>query len=196
MTLMFALRTVCASLIAISAAVPAALGQDETDQDDLVADMWPRTLEEARHRLALEGCPEPTEQVTYRGPIDLTVNTAQGDFVFKTDIAMTRVQRANGMKFRTEIAPDQAMLFIDRTDQIQSFWMKDTCVSLDLIWIRSDWTVAGMSENAVPLNANPDDRLLSEEPVRYVLEIPGGRAAEIGLQPGDRIAFGRSSADG
>lgn len=134
--------------------------------------------------------PPPGAAVLFPGPIDLTLVTDTGAHEFRAEVANSPLERARGMMFRPEMARDAAMLFVDETDQEQSFFMRNTCVSLDLVWIRADLTVAGVFENAEPFS---EDRMLSPEPVLYVLEIPGGRAAEIGLKAGDALKFGRAA---
>ncbi len=136
-----------------------------------------------------EECPSPPpgDVVAFRGPIAVTVRTERGEFEFSTEIAYSPAQRSRGMMFRETLSPDQAMLFVDDVDQEQSFFMRNTCVALDLVWVTGDLRVVGVHENAAPFD---ETSVLSPEPVRYVFEIPGGRAAEIGLKAGDVLVFG------
>ena len=89
---------------------------------------------------------------------------------------------------RPALAPDRGMLFPYDSPQLASFWMKNTLIPLDLIFIRADGTIARVAENAVPMSLEP---IPSLEPVMAVLEIRGGRAAELGIGPGDRVSWQR-----
>lgn len=86
---------------------------------------------------------------------------------------------------RNELAPDRGMIFPFAQPRQASFWMKDTLIPLDIIFVRADGTVANI-ENAVPLSLEP---VMSAGPVNAVLELPGGRAAELGIKPGDKVAW-------
>ena len=90
------------------------------------------------------------------------------------------------MMFRRSLAGDRGMLFVYPDTQPVAFWMKNTLIPLDLVFIRADGTIARIAANAEPLSLEP---IASFEPVAAVLEIAGGRAAELGLAPGDRVAW-------
>lgn len=114
----------------------------------------------------------------------LTVVTAKGEHVFQVEVADTNETRAQGLMFRTEMAADAGMLFDFKTEQPVYFWMKNTYLPLDMIFIRANGTVARIEANTVPLS---ERSVPSGSPVRYVLEINAGRAAQIGLKPGDVV---------
>lgn len=114
----------------------------------------------------------------------LTVVTAKGEHVFQVEVADTNETRAQGLMFRTEMAADAGMLFDFKTEQLVYFWMKNTYLPLDMIFIRANGTVARIEANTVPLS---ERSVPSGSPVRYVLEINAGRAAQIGLKPGDVV---------
>jgi uncharacterized membrane protein (UPF0127 family) len=105
---------------------------------------------------------------------------------FKAELADDARERAMGLMFRRELAPDHGMLFIFPEDTETSFWMKDTLVSLDIIFIGADKKIISISERAEPQTTTPR---VSERPYRYVLEIPGGRCDELGIQAGDSVEF-------
>lgn len=95
--------------------------------------------------------------------------------------------------FRKELAPDAGMLFDFHKPSVESFWMKNTLISLDMIFIRADGTIANVATNTIPYSEEP---ISSNEPVRAVLEIKGGRAAELGIEPGQTVhaaTFGNAS---
>ena len=85
--------------------------------------------------------------------------------------------------FRKELAPDRGMVFPYDPPQIVAFWMKNTLIPLDIIYIRSDGTIARIV-NAKALDETP---LPAGEPIALVLEIRGGRAAELGIREGDKV---------
>jgi uncharacterized membrane protein (UPF0127 family) len=87
-----------------------------------------------------------------------------------------------------ELPPDTGMLFVFDQPQFASFWMKNTYLSLDLIFIAADGTVVNVAAWAKPLSLDPIE---SAAPVRYVLELVAGTAARVGLKPGDRITSAR-----
>ena len=87
---------------------------------------------------------------------------------------------------RSSLAPDRGMIFPFPAPKVASFWMKNTLIPLDIIFVRTDGTIANIAENTVPLDLNP---VTSVEPVGAVLEIPGGRAAELGIGPGAKVEW-------
>ncbi len=115
---------------------------------------------------------------------DLIVKTAKGDFTFEVELADTPQLRAQGLMFRQELAPDKGMLFDFQEEREVAFWMRNTFIPLDMIFIAADGTVMNIHENARPQD---ETSIPSRFPVRFVLEIPGGRSAEIGLEVGDKI---------
>ena len=103
--------------------------------------------------------------------------------------ARTAAEQERGLMFRTDLGPDDGMLFYPYPPdggppREASFWMKNTPTPLDIIFIRRDGTIARIAENTVPFSEAP---VPSGEPVAAVLELKGGRAAELGLSEGDRI---------
>ena len=87
--------------------------------------------------------------------------------------------------YRTELSPDRGMLFPMPYERIASFWMKNTLIPLDLIFVRKDGTIDRIATGQ-PLDLSS---IRSAEPVIAVLEIPGGRAAQLGIKEGDRVLF-------
>ena len=102
------------------------------------------------------------------------------------EIARTPEEQATGLMNRGELAPDRGMIFPYDPPRDASFWMKNTLIPLDMIFIRPDGTIARIAENTVPLSLDP---VASLEPVAAVLEIAGGRSAELGIRPGDRVTW-------
>lgn len=118
----------------------------------------------------------------------LTFHTAKGSFAFSVEIADTDAAREKGLMFRTELAPDAGMIFDFRQTQPVYFWMQNTLIPLDMVFVSAEGVVAGVHSDAQPM-----DRTIipSPAPVRFVVEVAGGRAAAIGLAPGDRMDFAR-----
>ncbi len=86
--------------------------------------------------------------------------------------------------FRKTMAADAGMLFDFHQDAMLTFWMKDTVLPLDIIFIRRDGTISSIAGNAVPFSESP---IPSSEPVRAVLELNAGRAKALGIEPGDKV---------
>lgn len=118
----------------------------------------------------------------------LRVHTATGEHAFTVEVVDTPESRAEGLMFRQSLAADAGMLFDFKESRPVSFWMMNTFIPLDMIFIREDGTVANVHVNAVP---HDPTSIPSDGPVKFVLEIPGGRSVEIGLKAGDRIEHPR-----
>jgi uncharacterized protein len=90
--------------------------------------------------------------------------------------------------FRTQLAPDRGMVFPMNPPRVASFWMKNTVIPLDIIFIRADGTIARIADNTIPYSLDP---VTSGEPVAAVLEIPGGRSGELGIAADDKVDWPR-----
>lgn len=112
--------------------------------------------------------------------------------VFTVEIADDDATRARGLMFREELAPDNGMLFDFWDERPVAFWMQNTLISLDMLFIKADGTIAKVHAEAVPMDRTS---IPSDEPVRFVLEIAGGRAAELGIEAGDVLEHPRVEAD-
>lgn len=119
--------------------------------------------------------------------VPLTISSQGGVHRFTVEVASTPEQQRHGMMFRTEIGPNEGMIFPYDPPQHAGFWMKNTLIPLDIVFIRADGTIARIA-TATPHDETP---VPSGEPVAAVLEIAGGRAAELGIRPGDRVEWGR-----
>ena len=114
----------------------------------------------------------------------LTIVTRSRAIKFDVEMALTEPQREHGLMFRKELGPYEGMLFDFYHEQKVSFWMKNTLISLDMLFIAGDGTIRHIHVNAKPLST---DTIPSEYPVRAVLEINGGTAALLGIKPGDKV---------
>ncbi|WP_417470754.1 DUF192 domain-containing protein [Maricaulis sp.] len=119
--------------------------------------------------------------IEFGGPEPLTIDTGEAEHVFLAEIATTPEQLARGLMGRETLDPDAAMLFVYMPPRRASMWMENTLVSLDLLFIREDGTVVKLIANAQP---GSHRSLGSDFDVAAVLEIAGGRAAELGIRPG------------
>jgi uncharacterized membrane protein (UPF0127 family) len=114
----------------------------------------------------------------------LDVVTARGIFHFTVEIADTDRTRERGLMFRKSLAPDRGMLFDFRTPRMVAFWMKNTLIPLDMLFIGPDGRIVSIARNAAPMSETP---IPSGGETLGVLELDGGRAAEIGAAPGDLV---------
>lgn len=114
----------------------------------------------------------------------LTVETATGVYPFEVEVADEGHERAQGLMYRRNLPQDQGMLFDMEATRQAGFWMRNTFVSLDIIFIGEDGRVRTVAERAEPLSEAVID---SGVPIRFVLELVAGSARRIGLEPGDRV---------
>lgn len=110
---------------------------------------------------------------------------AGGRHAISVEIARTDAERAKGLMNRRELAPDAGMLFLFDETAPHAFWMKNTLISLDMIFIAEDGRVVGVVARATP----GDLSARSAGPSRYVLEVNGGWAEAHVVKPGDRVRF-------
>ena len=129
----------------------------------------------------------PAEQGAQTGlvQVPLTIHSANGDHRFMVEVAATPEQQERGLMFVKSLAGNRGMIFPYDPPQQVAFWMKNTLIRLDIIFIRADGRIARIAD-AKPLDETP---LPSGEPAAAVLEIRGGRAAELGIRPGDRVQW-------
>lgn len=113
----------------------------------------------------------------------LTIRSKSGVHRFTVQVAATPDQQERGLMFVTSLADDAGMIFPYDPPQEVGFWMKNTLIPLDIIYVRADRTIA-LITNAEAMDLTP---LPSGEPVVLVIEIRGGRAAELGIRAGDRV---------
>lgn len=114
-----------------------------------------------------------------------TIATPQKRVNVRVEIANNDARRERGLMFRTRLAPNAGMAFVWREDVQGAFWMKNTLIPLDMIFIRADGTIARIV-TAKPLD---ETAIPAGEPIAAVLEIAGGRAAELGIREGDKAEW-------
>ena len=114
---------------------------------------------------------------TERGPVRVTLEVVADD-----------ASRTRGLMYRKELADGHGMLFVFDDEVDHSFWMKNTVIPLDMIFIAADRHIVGIHPNAIPLNLTP---ISVGHPSKYVLEVAGGYASRAGISTNNQINFER-----
>ena len=112
---------------------------------------------------------------------------------FKVEVAETPEQMTQGLMFRRSLAPDAGMLFDYKHPTTATMWMRNTLIPLDMLFVDAQGRIVNIHQRAVPQSL---DVIAAEAPVRAVIELNGGTAARLGIQPGDRVVhpiFGNAS---
>jgi uncharacterized protein len=140
--------------------------------------------------LAMAGCGSAGNEAAARtasaSTVALTISTAAQKHGFRVEVARTEVQQERGLMFRSHLEPNAGMIFPMNPPRMASFWMKNTIIPLDMIFIRADGSIARIAAQTVPYSLAP---VSSGEPVAAVLEIAGGRAAELGINEDDKVVW-------
>ena len=129
--------------------------------------------------LVVAGPAQPAGQQT-----TLEIASKTGVHVFSVEIVDNDADRAKGLMFRKELPEGRGMLFDFQREQAVSFWMQNTYIPLDMIFIRADGSILRIAENTEPMSTR---MIPSGGPVRAVLEVIGGTARKLGIAPGDRV---------
>ncbi len=108
---------------------------------------------------------------------------------FGVEIADTREKQALGLMYRDTMPADQGMLFIFPNEAPRSFWMKNTRISLDIMYFDKDLKLVSISANTPPCRVSRCPAYPSSGPTQYVLELNAGIAKELGVSPGDRLTI-------
>lgn len=114
--------------------------------------------------------------------------TEDGQHKFNVELVDTPKTRAQGLMFRQNLGDNEGMLFDFKEQRPVAFWMRNTFIPLDMIFVRADGIIANIHVNALPQDPTS---IPSDGPVQFVLEIPGGRSVEIGLAAGDEMQHPR-----
>ena len=105
------------------------------------------------------------------------------------ELVVTDEERQRGLMFREKLLPDQGMLFVFEEEGLYSFWMKNTLISLDMLWINKDLRIVHIARNVPPCKEDPCPSYSPERPGLYVLELAAGAADRLGLKLFDRLEF-------
>jgi uncharacterized protein len=128
-------------------------------------------------------CASPAVQAASFAPLEIV--TKSGVQVFSVEMATTEEEKTTGLMYRKELADGKGMLFDFSPEQQVSMWMKNTYISLDMIFIRADGRILRIAENTEPLSTAI---ISSGGLAKGVLEVIAGTAQKYGIQPGDRVA--------
>ena len=131
--------------------------------------------------LAQEESPIVVE-TDYSSP--LIIESGETEHPFMVEIATTQEEISTGMMHRPEMAADVGMLFVLGEPRMPSFFMRNTLVSLDLLFVSSTGEIMSIAHNAVPLS---ERNISPGVTVSYVLEIKGGQSSILGIKPGDTL---------
>jgi uncharacterized protein len=134
--------------------------------------------------LLASGAAARADQVAAFNKSAITIDTVAGPRHFAIELARTPEQQELGLMFRPSLAPDAGMLFDFGETKPASFWMKNTLIPLDMLFITADGRVADIHEHAEPLS---EAVIASHVPVRAVLEIKGDTVAQLGIRVGDVV---------
>jgi hypothetical protein len=104
---------------------------------------------------------------------------------FEVELAITDEEQMLGLMFRKSLDQNRGMLFVFREEGMHSFWMKNTFIPLDIIWINKQTEIIFISENTQPCHQDTCPSIAPDKKAKYVLEINGGISKEIGLKVGD-----------
>ena len=118
--------------------------------------------------------------------IPLSVTSAGKVHRFRVELARSDAEQEKGLMFRTAMGADEGMIFPMSPPRRAAFWMRNTVIPLDIIFIGSDYRILNIAANAVPYDERP---LPSAGAAAGVLELNGGRAAALGIGPGDRVEW-------
>jgi uncharacterized membrane protein (UPF0127 family) len=128
------------------------------------------------------GCRREAKQ-----PPEVILENAQGRAVrVRVEVAASPREREQGLMHRRHLDPDAGMLFVYPFDSVQSFWMKNTYIPLDLLFIGNNRRIMGMVENTKPLSL---ERLQVDAPSRFILEVNAGFVKKHGIREGSRVRF-------
>lgn len=115
------------------------------------------------------------------------------DNCFEIELAKTPTERSQGLMFRKELNYNRGMLFVFEDEDIHSFWMKNTFIALDIVWLNKEKQVVYISNNVQPCNSDSCPLIDPEQKAMYVLELNAGVCESIGLRIGDTLSFNRSA---
>ena len=142
--------------------------------------------------MLLVGCSSPnTAQSAEHGSAtfekgEVTFHLKERDLAVQVEVARTGNARRQGLMYRKELRPHHGMIFAFQKEEAQSFWMKNTYITLDIIFVSQEGVVVGIVHNAEPMTTTPR-RVPGIS--QYVVEMVGGYANQYGIQKGTRISM-------
>lgn len=136
-----------------------------------------------RHHAAAPSARHPVSGLPV---IPLKVGSGAQAHIFRVEVASTFAEQEKGLMFRKTLGPAEGMIFPQPRPQPAAFWMKNTVIPLDIVFIGPDHRIVNVAANAKPYDLSP---IYSAGPVIGVLEIAGGRAAQLGIGTGDTVTW-------
>ncbi len=137
--------------------------------------------------LVVAFCASPLfAQLTQFPTAALTIMTASRPHKFTVELATSAAQMMQGLMFRQSLAPDAGMLFDYQAPSMATMWMKNTLIPLDMLFVDAAGHIVNIHERAVPGSL---DAIAAATAVRAVIELNGGTAARLGIQPGNQVIF-------
>lgn len=121
---------------------------------------------------------------TSAGEPQVTIEGADGKVAVTVELALTRKEQSRGLMWRESMPEDHGMLFVFADERPRSFWMKNTPLPLDIVYISEDGRIVSIAENTTPYSV---ESIPSGKPARYVLEVNGGFCAPRGIGAGNRV---------
>jgi len=116
----------------------------------------------------------------------LIIHAGGSTYKFEVELATTPAEREQGLMYRKSLAPNAGMLFLYPDEQQVAFWMRNTLIPLDMLFLKADGSIARIAHNAVPLDETP---ISSNATVKAVLEVNGGTAQALGIKEGDKVDY-------
>lgn len=142
----------------------------------------PTVEESAQSIITAQGIP------TTGQALDVSAQVTIADQVIQLEVARTPQEQSTGLMFRTELADDRGMLFLFNAPRVARFWMKNVPISLDMVFMQ-DGEVVAIAADVPPCTTPTCPTYGPDGMVNQVLELRGGRAAELGIQEGDRLTI-------
>jgi uncharacterized membrane protein (UPF0127 family) len=133
---------------------------------------------------ALLGCSPAAEHPTVQ--VEFVAPEGKGIRSFEVEVVSTPLTRAKGLMYRREVGEGKGMLFVFPDEKVQSFWMKNTLVPLDMVFVSKEMKVVGILENVPPLTEDPR---FVDIPSLYVLEFAGGTMRKVGVRTGAKLVI-------
>ena len=171
------------------AAAPDAAAPSCTRDPDCVGDWHPQLPSCGPIERCVEGRCQPPPAMTGRATAEtaeLVFETAGGERRYGVEIVDDRFEISRGLMCRREMQRAWGMLFLMEDTKVQRFWMQNTLIALDMVFLDTDWNVVGVVARAEPLTRT--SRSVGR-PSRYVLELVAGEAARAGIEAGTRARF-------
>ena len=174
------LRLVSRYLCTLILAAPVSCGTSDT------AESSKKPVPSENSRNSGSGSVQSNVSTAAATEATVTLTGHAGTRKVDVEVAKTAAERSKGLMFREHLPEGTGMLFVFDTETDQTFWMKNTLISLDMIFIRSDLTIAGIVHEAEPLT---HERRSVGAASLYVLEVPGGWARSHGIEAGQSVRF-------